>query len=52
MKAVAQIDNLIKSGNTTYVYCTAGKYRSPQMVALYLTLKNGINVAEAVKLIK
>jgi hypothetical protein len=38
------MDELIKLGKTTYVYCTAGNYRSPQIVALYLTLKNGINV--------
>lgn len=52
MEAVTEIDELIKNGNTTYVYCTAGKYRSPQVIALYLTLKNGINVTEAVKFIK
>lgn len=39
-------------GKPTYVYCSAGKYRSPQMVALYLTLKNGLNVSDAIKFIQ
>jgi protein-tyrosine phosphatase len=46
------IDELIKNSKTTYVYCSAGKYRSPQMVALYLILKNGINVEEAIRFIQ
>jgi protein-tyrosine phosphatase len=43
---------LIKDGKTTYVYCSAGKYRSPQTVALYLILKNGKNVEEAIKFVE
>lgn len=50
-KAVEEIDELIKEGKTTYVYCSAGKYRSPQTVALYLVLKNGKDVEEAIKFI-
>jgi len=34
------------------VYCSAGKYRSPQMVALYLILKNGIDLEDAIKFIQ
>ena len=39
-------------GKTTYVYCSAGKYRSPQMVALYLILKNGHNVDDAIRFVQ
>jgi protein-tyrosine phosphatase len=34
------------------VHCTAGKYRSPQIIALYLILKNGLQPTEAIKMIK
>lgn len=30
--------DLIKSGERVYVHCSAGIYRSPQMIALYLSL--------------
>ena len=28
--------DLLHSGETVYVHCSAGIYRSPQMIALYL----------------
>ncbi len=30
--------DLIKQGEIVYVHCSVGIYRSPQMIALYLTL--------------
>jgi protein-tyrosine phosphatase len=29
---------LLKNGEKVYVHCSAGIYRSPQMIALYLTI--------------
>lgn len=29
---------LLRDGERVYVHCSAGIYRSPQMIALYLTL--------------
>lgn len=35
-----------------YVHCTAGIYRSPQVVVLYLCLYKGFGLKEGIKYIK
>ena len=37
------------NGDKLYVHCSAGIYRSPQMIALYLTLFEDYSVEKAVK---
>jgi predicted protein tyrosine phosphatase len=44
--------DMIKSGERVYVHCTAGIYRSPQMIALYLTIFDKYSLEEAVHFIK
>ena len=46
------LGKLLKMGHKVYVHCSAGVYRSPQIVALYLVLANHITPDEAVTLVK
>ena len=50
--AVVLLRNLIRYGNKVYVHCSAGVYRSPQIVALYLMLVNHITPSEAIEFVK
>lgn len=49
---VKMMRELIKEGEKVYVHCSAGIYRSPQMIALYLTLFEKYTVEQAVGMIK
>lgn len=44
--------DMIKSGERLYVHCTAGIYRSPQMIALYLTIFDKFSLEDAVSFIR
>lgn len=50
--AVILLRNLLRFGNKVYVHCSAGVYRSPQIVALYLMLVNHISPSEAIDFVK
>jgi protein-tyrosine phosphatase len=49
---VKMMRDLIKDGEKVYVHCSAGIYRSPQMIALYLTLFEKYSIEQAVNTIK
>ena len=38
--------------NKVYVHCSAGMYRSPQIVVLYLALLENYRLADAMKMVK
>lgn len=44
--------DLIRDGEKVYVHCTAGIYRSPQMIALYLAHFEDYSIEQAVNKIK
>lgn len=50
--AVRLMKDLLSEGNKIYVHCSAGIYRSTQIIALYLNLFQNYSVEEAVALIK
>lgn len=43
---------LLREGERVYVHCSAGIYRSPQMIALYLTLFERYSLEQAVAAVK
>lgn len=51
-KAVRLLESLIRQGHKVYVHCSAGVYRSPQIVVLYLMLIKKITSEEAVEFVK
>jgi protein-tyrosine phosphatase len=44
--------DLMRDGERVYVHCSAGIYRSPQMIALYLTLFERYSLEQAVSTVK
>lgn len=48
---VRLMHELLKEGGV-YVYCSAGVYRSPQLVALYLALHQQYSLDEAISLVR
>lgn len=50
-KVVARLDELIESGHTAYVHCTAGTNRSPTAVVAYLHWVRGLDLEQAVRLV-
>jgi protein-tyrosine phosphatase len=46
------MEEALKLGGNIYVHCSAGIYRSPQMIALYLIAIKKYNMEEAVNLLK
>jgi protein-tyrosine phosphatase len=44
--------DLIRDGEKVYVHCSAGIYRSPQMIALYLTIFERYSLEQAVSTVK
>lgn len=44
--------DLLKEGEKVYVHCTAGIYRSPQMIVLYLTRFENYSIEQAVNKVK
>jgi protein-tyrosine phosphatase len=42
--AVKMMTDLLKDGGKVYVYCSAGIYRSPQIIALYLSMFQNYSV--------
>jgi len=46
------MEELLAGGGNIYVHCSAGIYRSPQMIALYLVAVKKYKVEEAVTLLK
>lgn len=43
---------LLSEGGNIYVHCSAGIYRSPQIVALYLAIYQHYSVEDAMNLVK
>jgi protein-tyrosine phosphatase len=50
--ALCVLKRLVKSYGKTYVHCTAGIYRSPQLITLFLIRYRGFSIEEAVELFK
>jgi len=50
--AIQLLKNLINGNKKVYVHCSAGVYRSPQIVVLYLILTNNYTPEEAVEFVK
>lgn len=48
---VQVLKELLKEGGV-YVYCNAGIYRSPQLVALYLALYEHYDLDDAISLVR
>jgi len=46
------MNELLKDGGKVYVHCSAGIYRSPQIIALYLSMFQNYSIEEAVSMIK
>lgn len=46
------MDEVLARGGKIYVHCTAGIYRSPQMIALYLVAIQKYKIEDAVALLK
>lgn len=46
------MSGLIREGGKVYVHCSAGKYRSPQIIAMYLTIFEGYSLERAVQMLK
>jgi len=46
------MDNILKSDGKIYVHCSAGMYRSPQIIALYLILVEQYTIESAIETIK
>jgi protein-tyrosine phosphatase len=50
--AIELLKNLVKQRKKVYVHCSAGVYRSPQIVVLYLILTEKYSPEEAVEFVK
>lgn len=50
--AVYLLRKIISTGEKVYVHCSAGVYRSPQIVTLYLMLMSNLTAAKAIELVK
>ena len=46
------MEEILSGGGNIYVHCSAGIYRSPQMIALYLIAIKKYKLEEAVRLLK
>jgi protein-tyrosine phosphatase len=46
------MDEMLNDGGSIYVHCSAGIYRSPQIISLYLTMYQRYTVEEAVNFVK
>lgn len=46
------LSDLLKEGMKVYVHCSAGIYRSTQMIALYLSIFEHYSVEQAIQLVK
>ena len=44
-------DLLKDENNKVYVHCSAGMYRSPQIIVVYLVLVNGYGLDEAIDMV-
>jgi protein-tyrosine phosphatase len=51
-QAVRLLRQLVETYRTVYVHCTAGIYRSPQLVVLYLVQFEQFSVEQAVSFVK
>lgn len=51
-EALKLLRNILKQYNSVYVHCTAGVFRSPQLVILYLVKFMNYNLNDAFALIK
>ncbi len=45
------MNELIKEGMKVYIHCSAGIYRSPQMIALYLAVCDHYTVEQAISIV-
>lgn len=52
MGAIQLLSKMVEGNKKVYVHCSAGMYRSPQIVALFLILNQNYSVEEAIKLVK
>ena len=50
--AVSLLRKIIADGERVYVHCSAGVYRSPQIVILYLMLIGNLTAVQAIELVK
>lgn len=46
------LNELLKEGLNVYIHCSAGIYRSPQMIALYLAIFEHQTVEQAIQVVK
>jgi len=46
------MNELLRDDGKVYVHCSAGIYRSPQIIALYLSVFQSYSIEEAVCMIK
>jgi protein-tyrosine phosphatase len=46
------MENVLKNDGKIYVHCSAGMYRSPQIIALYLILVEQYTIESAIEIIK
>lgn len=51
-QAVRLLRQLVETYGTVYVHCTAGIYRSPQLVVLYLVQFEELSVEQAISFVK
>lgn len=49
--ALILLKRLISQNKKVYVHCSAGMYRSPQIVVLYLVLHEGYKLEEAMSIV-
>lgn len=52
MGAIKLLAKLVEGDRKVYVHCSAGMYRSPQIVVLFLILTHNYSVEEAINLVK
>ena len=51
-EGVSLLRKLLKKGHVVYVHCSAGVYRSPQIVVLYLIIQYNITPAKAIAFVR
>lgn len=52
LKAFLKMEHILRNNGKIYVHCSAGMYRSPQIIALYLILVEQYTIESAIETIK
>ena len=52
LKTFLKMESILKNNGKIYVHCSAGIYRSPQIIALYLILVEQYSIESAIETIK